>query len=101
MHLDNKDGTLFQHVELPTVQIARHSAMKLFSSAKSTLESETEAHMESLNALVFLMVIGTTIWVGFDASANKVTSDGKDYRWSNGAIAWVVGCVLLWIIVFP
>ncbi|MGI4788405.1 MAG: SHOCT domain-containing protein [Janthinobacterium lividum] len=57
--------------------------------------------MDSLNAIIFLIVIGTTIWVGFDASTNKVTSDDKDYNWSNGAGAWVVGCILLWIVVFP
>ena len=57
--------------------------------------------MDSLNATVFLLVIGTTIWVGFDASTNRVTSDDKEYNWSNGALAWVIGCILLWIVVFP
>lgn len=40
--------------------------------------------------VVLLVVIGTTIWVGFDAHAR-----------GHGVVGWVVGCLLLWIVVFP
>lgn len=47
--------------------------------------------------IVLLLVIGTSIWVGVDAG-------GRD--WSNSTFAkspaaWVLGCLLLWIVVFP
>jgi hypothetical protein len=49
----------------------------------------------SLGLLVLLAVVGTTIWVGVDASRRE-WKEG-----SSGTAGWVVGCVLLWIIVFP
>jgi hypothetical protein len=39
--------------------------------------------------LVILVVVGTSIWVAFDAPAHGMS-------W-----AWGIGCLLLWIIVFP
>ena len=44
--------------------------------------------------LIFLVVVGTTIWVGVDASQRD-----WDGRFDTGG--WVVGCLLLWIVVFP
>ena len=52
--------------------------------------------------VVVLVVIGTTIWVGFDAAANQVSTSSKHpYEQNTGAVAWVLGCILLWIVVFP
>jgi hypothetical protein len=48
-----------------------------------------------LGLIVVLVVIGTTIWVGIDAS-QRVWPKGQ-----NGTASWVVGCLLLWIVVFP
>ncbi len=50
-----------------------------------------------LTACLLLVVIGTSIWVGFDA---------RDYDWttSSGGRSpgtWVVGSLLLWIVFFP
>lgn len=47
--------------------------------------------------VVVLVIVGSTIWVGFDAS-------GRD--WSNCPTAhsptqWVIACLLLWIVFFP
>jgi hypothetical protein len=39
-------------------------------------------------AVLLLVVVASTVWVGFD-------STGRD--WSE----WFIGCLLLWIIVFP
>ena len=49
-----------------------------------------------LSVLVF---VGSVIWVGVDASKR----DWSVVRGSGGTstVTWVVGCMLLWIIVFP
>jgi hypothetical protein len=49
----------------------------------------------SLGVIVFLVVVGTTIWVGVDASQREWK------KGQNGTTSWVIGCLLLWIIVFP
>jgi hypothetical protein len=48
----------------------------------------------SFGVLIVLIVIGTTIWVGVDASK-------RDWGEGSGTGTWVVGCILLWIVVFP
>jgi hypothetical protein len=40
-------------------------------------------------ALIVLVVIGTAIWVGFDAPARGLS-------WT-----WALGCLALWIVAFP
>jgi hypothetical protein len=50
-----------------------------------------------VNTLIFLIVVGTSIWIGFDAR-------GRDFSRSKFARAtwqWVVGCLFLWVITFP
>ncbi|HVC85789.1 MAG TPA: hypothetical protein VNC40_00035 [Gaiellaceae bacterium] len=49
----------------------------------------------SFGLIVLLVVVGTTIWVGFDASRRE-WPEGK-----TGTGGWVIGCVLLWIVIFP
>lgn len=48
-----------------------------------------------LGFIVLLVVVASTIWVGVDASHREWP------KGSNGTGSWVVGCLLLWIIVFP
>ena len=48
-------------------------------------------------SLLLLLVIGSTIWVGVDASARDWNANGR----SGSTFSWVIGCLLLWIIVFP
>ncbi len=43
-----------------------------------------------LSILILFVVIGTTIWVYFDAKSLGESPGG-----------WLVGCILLWIVVFP
>lgn len=50
---------------------------------------------------MLVIVIMTTIWVGYDAEKNKITTDNKPYSANNGAVPWVIFCLLLWIIAFP
>jgi len=51
-----------------------------------------------LEFFIFLIVLGTTIWVGIDNRAMD-----REYGPSGGpsTATWVIGCILLWIVVFP
>lgn len=51
--------------------------------------------------ILLLIIIATTIWVGYDSSLNKISIDNKLYSLNNGAVAWVLSCILLWIVTFP
>ena len=52
--------------------------------------------------ITLLIVLGTTIWVGFDAQKNQVSTTGsKPYSLNTGVVVWVGFCLLLWIITFP
>ena len=53
--------------------------------------------MTPLYGLILLVVVGSSIWVGFDASGRDWSQDG----FAKSATGWVVGCLLIWIIVFP
>ncbi len=52
-------------------------------------------------SIVCLVVLLTTIWVAFDARANKITASKGPYSLHNGALVWVLACALLWIAAFP
>jgi len=43
----------------------------------------------------------TTVWVAYDASAQRVPIDGKEYSLNNGAAAWFLSCLFLWLFMFP
>lgn len=47
-----------------------------------------------ITVVLLLVVVGTTIWVGVDASK-------RDWGNGSGTGTWVVGCILLWIVAFP
>ena len=44
-----------------------------------------------------LLVVGTTIWLGVDASRR----DWSDSGFAKSTTQWVIGSLLLWIVVFP
>jgi hypothetical protein len=48
--------------------------------------------------MLFLVVLGTIIWAGVDASKRDFTQ-GKFL--TSSTAAWVLGMILLWIVVFP
>jgi hypothetical protein len=50
-----------------------------------------------VTSAVILLMLGTTIWVGFDARSR----DWSDSSFADQPWKWVVGCLLLWIVVFP
>lgn len=49
----------------------------------------------------WLLVIGTAIWVGFDASSIGVKRGQIKGLGNSSVAAWVVGCLVLWCLVFP
>jgi hypothetical protein len=48
-----------------------------------------------LALLILFVVVVTTVWVGVDASKRDFGEKGT------GTSTWVLGCLLLWIVVFP
>jgi len=50
-----------------------------------------------MGPLVLLVVVATTIWVGFDAQARDFSHNSL----GSGTSQWVLGTLLLWLIVFP
>src|SRR3954468_13040545 len=50
-----------------------------------------------MGAVVLLVVVGSTIWVGFDAQARDFSNNAL----ASGTWQWVLGTLLLWVIVFP
>jgi rhomboid protease GluP len=68
--------------------------------------------MEALSfigTLLSLIVVGTTLWVGLDASrlmsgipkAKRAEIGGKTFGAPRSPAGWVAGCMLLWIVFFP
>ncbi|MCY3018620.1 MAG: hypothetical protein NTW87_06260 [Planctomycetota bacterium] len=51
--------------------------------------------------LSIAIVVGSSVWAAIDSHLNKITSGKGEYTISNGALAWGLGCLVLWIIVFP
>jgi hypothetical protein len=47
--------------------------------------------------LAIIVVIGSTVWVGFDAHDR----DFSESNMARGPFAWMLGCLILWILFFP
>ena len=54
-----------------------------------------------INLLMWAIPVGSSIWVGFDAKRHQIPVNKKPYSFNNGAFAWVLSCVALWIFLFP
>jgi hypothetical protein len=65
------------------------------------MSSSGAAAFSVLFWLLVLMVIGTTVWVGFDSSAHKVSMSSKKLYAPGTGTMWVICCLLLWIVTFP
>jgi hypothetical protein len=52
-------------------------------------------------SIILIIVLGTTIWLTYDASTNKISITQKPYSINNGALAWCLSAILLWIATFP
>jgi hypothetical protein len=53
--------------------------------------------MNGLLGIPAVVLIGSSVWVGADAAQR----DFKNDRFADKTWKWVVGCLLLWIVVFP
>ena len=47
------------------------------------------------------LVLATSVWVLIDARLRRVPTRGNTYKADTGALAWFLGCLLLWPVVFP
>jgi integral membrane sensor domain MASE1 len=47
--------------------------------------------------VILLLIVGTTIWLGFDASQR----DWRRSSFARSAVIWVLGSLAMWIVVFP
>ena len=54
-----------------------------------------------INIAMFAIVIASAIWVAIDSHKNKIAVDSKPYSANNGALAWLLSCIFLWIFLFP
>lgn len=50
---------------------------------------------------MFVVVIGTSIWMAYESNERRIPIDGKPYGTNNGAFAWLLSGLLLWIATFP
>jgi hypothetical protein len=82
--------------KMPSITTRVYRAIPLPKEDKSAGLKCDELYVDKrrMFVLLALVVIGTTIWVGIDASQRE---------WSDGfsPAAWVLGVLLLWILVFP
>jgi hypothetical protein len=51
-------------------------------------------------AIVFLLILGTSIWAGFDSASIGRDKNAKGMN-ATSPFGWFLGCLLLWIIIFP
>ena len=51
--------------------------------------------------LLLLVMMETTIWMTFDAKTHRIPVDKKPYGLNNGALAWFLIALLLWVATFP
>ena len=86
----------------PTAPIASEPAPVPVNRSSDLAENKkSDNSIQIVASLVCLVVLLATIWLAFDARANRITSGKGPYSLRNGALAWVVACGLLWIVVFP
>ena len=50
-----------------------------------------------MQAVIGILIIGTTVWVAVDANQR----DWRNHGFANATWKWVVGMLLLWIVAFP
>jgi hypothetical protein len=51
--------------------------------------------------IVWIIVIGSAIWVGIDASTHGVRKGLTSGAFDMGPMGWFLACLLLWIVAFP
>ena len=56
---------------------------------------------EFLTATLSLVVLVSSVWVLVDSHKNRIQTHGFAYTVNTGCLAWFLGCLFLWIVVFP
>lgn len=51
--------------------------------------------------VLYAIVLGTIVWTFLDAYHHKIPTSGVDYSIHTGALTWLLGCLVIWIFVFP
>lgn len=54
-----------------------------------------------MTEFLVLLVVGSAIWVGVDASSHGIRKGLIDGFLDQGPVEWFVGTILFWIIIFP
>ena len=54
-----------------------------------------------MDTFILWIILGTSIWVFFDARAIGVKRGQVKGLANMGPLGWLLGCLLLWIIAFP
>ena len=54
-----------------------------------------------MDMIVWLMLVGTSIWVLIDAKNIGVKPGQVKGLGNMGPWSWFFGCILLWIVIFP
>jgi hypothetical protein len=54
-----------------------------------------------LTGLVLLVILGSAIWVYADARQLGVRYGSSGMLFEGGPLAWAVGTLIVWIVVFP
>lgn len=58
--------------------------------------------MNNVNSIVALLIIGSVIWVGVDASNHGVHRGGLGGGFLDmGVASWVICCLIFWIVALP
>jgi hypothetical protein len=51
--------------------------------------------------LYFLLVITSCCWMATQAVRTRLSIDGRPYRLHNGAVAWVLAGLVIWVLAWP
>lgn len=62
---------------------------------------EETVTMDPITAIIFFVIVGTSIWVGIDAKAIGARKGLVNGFLDMGPLGWALVCLLLWIVGFP
>ena len=79
----------------------RHRSCSQSLTYEIGLRKSTKQMKISMNEIVLLVVVGTSIWVLFDAKSIGVKKGQVKGVCDMGVAGWFFACLLLWIISFP